>query len=109
MSEKNLDHKGRWRDVTVAFRMSKPESDDLNTRVRLSGLSKQDYIIKRLSEKEIVVVGNPRVHKALRNQMENIYSELKRISQINEADSDFLTTIQLVSTTLNGLKEEENV
>lgn len=36
--------------------------------MRLSGLTKQDYIIRRLQEKEIVVVGNPRVYKALKSE-----------------------------------------
>lgn len=45
MSEKTLDPKGRWRSVTVGFRMSPEEVEMLNTKVYLSGLTKQDYII----------------------------------------------------------------
>lgn len=52
---KTLDKRGRWRNVTVAFRVSPEESEDLNMRVRLSGLTKQDYIVKRLSERDIIV------------------------------------------------------
>lgn len=44
MSEKSLDAKGRWRSVTVGFRMSPEEVELLNTKVYLSGLTKQDYI-----------------------------------------------------------------
>ncbi len=64
--EKNLDQKGRWRNKIVAFRVSEEEAKLLDIQVRLSGLTKQDYIIKRLLCKEIVVQGNPRVYKALR-------------------------------------------
>ena len=52
--DRNVDKKGRWRSVTVAFRVSPEENEDLNTRVRLSGLTKQDYIIRRLQEREAV-------------------------------------------------------
>lgn len=48
--DKNVDKKGRWRNVIVSFRMSPEERDDLNVRVKLSGLTKQDYVIKRLLE-----------------------------------------------------------
>mgnify|MGYP000915928488 CR=1 FL=1 len=48
MSLKVNDRKGRWRNKTVAFRMSPEEDEKLETVVRLSGLTKQDYIIKRL-------------------------------------------------------------
>lgn len=103
---KATDKKGRWRDVTVAFRMSREESDDLNLRVKLSGLTKQDYIIKRLSEKDIIVQSNSRVFKALRDQMTEILSELSRIEKCGELTDEFLDTINLVAETYNGLEEK---
>ena len=42
--EKKLDAKGRWRNKTTSFMMSPEEREDLDTRVRLSGLTKQDYM-----------------------------------------------------------------
>ena len=57
--EKNLDSKGRWRNKIVAFRVSPEEAEQIDACVRLSGLSKQDYITKRLTDREIVVQGNP--------------------------------------------------
>ena len=53
--EKNLDSKGRWRNKIVAFRVSPEEAEQIDACVRLSGLSKQDYITKRLTDREIVV------------------------------------------------------
>lgn len=46
--ERKLDNKGRWRNHTVAFRVSEEESKLLNDFVELSGLTKQDYITRRL-------------------------------------------------------------
>jgi len=104
--DKNLDYKGRWRNKTVAFRVSEEESKLLDDCVRLSGLTKQDYITRRLLFRDVIVQGNPRVYKALRNQMAEIYEELKRIEQCNEVNDEFLYTLQLVTETLNGLKGE---
>ena len=47
MSAKCLDQQGRWRNKVVAFRMSPEEDELLETAVRLSGLTKQEYIIRR--------------------------------------------------------------
>ena len=105
--EKTLDNKGRWRNVIISFRMSSQERDNLNVRVKLSGLTKQDYIIKRLSERDIVVQPNTRVYKALRNQMAEILSELKRIENEADIDSDLLDIIQITAQTYNGLVEKE--
>ena len=43
MSEKRLDRCGRWRNVIVAFRVSKEEGEAIDEAVALSGHSKQDY------------------------------------------------------------------
>ena len=63
MSAKNVDAKGRWRNVTVAFRVSPEEDAQIETAVKLAGLTKQDYITKRLLCRDVVVQGNPRVYK----------------------------------------------
>ena len=107
MSAKCLDKKNRWRNRTIGFRVSTEENEQIETAVRLSGLTKQDYIIKRLLNRDIVVIGNPRVYKALRNQLSDVLLELQRISSDNSIDDELLSTINLISTTMEGLKEEK--
>lgn len=102
--EKNLDNKRRWRSRTVGFRVSEEEGKLLDNLVALSGLSKQDYILKRLECRDVVVHGNPRVYKALRNQMTDIYEELKRLERCNDDNDELLYTIQVVAETMKGLK-----
>ena len=104
--DKNLDYKGRWRNKTVAFRVSEEEVKLIDDLVALSGLTKQDYIIRRLQCRDVVVQGNPRVYKALRNQMEDIYEKLKRLERCSEANDELLYTIQLIAETMNGLRGE---
>ena len=108
MAHKVYDGKGRWRNKFVTFRASPEESEQLDVAVALSGLSKQDYIIRRLQERDVVVVGNPRVHKALRNQMTTVLEQLKRITVGNPVDPELLDVIRLITTTMDGLKEEQN-
>ena len=104
--DKNLDYKGRWRNKTVAFRVSEEEVKLIDDLVALSGLTKQDYIIRRLQCRDVVVQGNPRVYKALRNQMADIYEELKRLERCSEANDELLYPIQLIAETMNGLRGE---
>ena len=106
MSLKNRDNNNRWRSKTVAFRVSPEKGQQIETFVKLSGLTKQEYIIRRLTDREITVVGNPRVYKALRDQMKQIYQELQRLAVDEEVPPDLLETLQMVALTLNGLKEE---
>ena len=104
--DKTLDCKGRWRNKTVAFRVSEEEAKLIDTQVALSGLTKQDYIIRRLQCRDVVVQGNPRVYKALRNQMADIYEELKRLERCSETNDELLYTIQMIAEIMNGLKGE---
>ena len=105
MSAKNLDKKNRFRSKTVAFRVSPEEWKHFEIVARLSGLTKQDYLIARLEQRDIVVQGNPRVYKALRNELTSVLEELERVSD-SEIDNELLDTINLITATLNGLKED---
>ena len=106
MSLKVYDGQGRWRNKTVAFRISPEEDEQLETAVRLSGLTKQDYIIRRLQDRTVIVQGNPRVYKALRNELAAVLEELQRIGSGDSADKDLLAIIHLIATIMDGMKEE---
>ena len=108
MSLKNRDEHNRWRNKTVAFRVSPEEDKQIETYVRLSGLTKQDYITRRLTHKDIVVQGNPRVFKALRNQLADVLTELQRIEAGGEVNDELLDLIELIADILGGLKGEDN-
>ena len=81
MSEKRLDAKNRWRNVVVAFRMSPEEAQELNMKVSLSGLSKQDYIIQCLLKHEIRVVGGMKVAKKVQVHLDTILEELQTLDE----------------------------
>ena len=105
--DKNLDSKGRWRNKTVAFRVSEEEAKLIDTQVALSGLTKQDYIIRRLQCRDVVVQGNPRVYKALKTEFATVLAELKRIEAGNGVDDELLNVIELIEVILGGLKGED--
>ena len=84
--EKSLDYKGRWRNHTVAFRVSDEEAKLLNDLVALSGTLE---------------------YKALKNQMSAIYEELKHMKSVSPDNDELLYTLQVIAITLDGLKGED--
>lgn len=104
MSLKNRDEHNRWRNKTVAFRVSPEEDAQIERYVQLSGLTKQDYITRRLTHKDVVVQGNPRVFKALKTELAAVLTELKRIEAGNGIDEELLNVIELIAVILGGLK-----
>lgn len=105
MSHKNRDNRGRWRSKTVAFRVSPEEDALIESAVRITGLTKQDYITRRLTEMDVIVQGNPRVYRGLRIEMQKILEELQRIGSGETVDEDILTRIDLITTVMYGMKE----
>ena len=106
MSLKNRDNHNRWRNKTVAFRVSPEEDAQIETFVKLSGLTKQDYITRRLICKDVVVQGNPRVYKALRDQLAAVLDELRRIEAGNSVNDELLDVIEMIAAVMDGMKEE---
>lgn len=105
MSLKNRDNHNRWRNKTVAFRVSPEEDQQIETFVKLSGLTKQDYITRRLICKDVVVQGNPRVYKALRDQLAAVLDELRRI-EAGGINDELLDVIEMIAVIMDGMKGE---
>lgn len=97
MSERSLDKYGRWRSVTVSFRVSPEEAHLINVQVALSGLTKQEYIVDRLLEREVRVVPSSRVQRALREHMDAVYLELRRIRDASEFSPELETVTALLA------------
>ncbi|MDE6021111.1 MAG: hypothetical protein K2H01_08985 [Ruminococcus sp.] len=103
MSKKNIDNHNRLRSKIVSFRMSPEEAQTLDDFISLSGLNKQDYLINRVLQRDIVVQGNPRVYKALRNELTNLANELQNSSQV---DDEFLLVLKQSLDILCDMKNQ---
>ena len=102
MSARNVDKHNRFRCITVGFRVSPEEHEHINKAVAMSGLSKQEYCYRRCLGRDIVVQGNPRVYKALKDQLAEVLVELKRIEAGASIDDELLENINLITRTLHS-------
>lgn len=106
MSEKNRDDKNRWRNVTVAFRMSPEENEELTQRVKMSGYrTRQEYIIQSVLHQKIVATGNPLMLVSFRQNLQYIEAELERLQDISEMDPELLTPIRTMLEILEAFRE----
>ncbi len=65
------------------------------------------YITRRLTHREITVQGNPRVYKALRDNLADVLAELKRIKAGGEVNDELLDLIEMITDILGGLKGDD--
>ena len=103
---RNNDAKGRWRNKYVTFRVSEEEAQMIDHMVSISGLKKQDYIVRKLTNRDVVVYGNPKVYKALRNRMEDITTELKRLSILDESNEEMVILIKEIFTIMDRMRRD---
>ena len=103
MSEKKRDNHNRFRSLTVAFRASPEENEQINVAVSLSGLSKQDYIISKLLDRTIHVQGNCKVHRAVYDRLTEVLTELQRIQAGAQIDDELMDNISLITNLVDNL------
>ena len=102
MSEKNRDAKNRWRTVTVAFRLSPEENEELTTRVKMCGCrTRQEYIIQSILHQKVVAIGNPLMLVSFRQNLQH----MERLQKADEMDSELLTPIRTMLEILEAFRE----
>lgn len=106
MSAKNCDNHNRWRNITVGFRVSPEENEQLNRAVAMSGLPKQEYCYRKRMDNSITVTPNPRIFKALKTALDDVRTELRRISAGTQPSDELMNDITLIAKMLNDMKGE---
>lgn len=97
----------RVRSKTMAFRVTPEEYEEICELARLSGMDRQDYIVSRLKNKEIIVKPSPRVHKALKDDMARVYAQLLRVRQGGALGPSLERTVQLLGNIFVSLSHED--
>lgn len=110
MSQKKKDEKNRWRNRTIAFRLSPGEEAELNERVRLLGYQiKQDYIVEAVLHNEVYAVGNPLMLLQFRKSLQNIEKELIRITDASEIGVELLEPIRTMLQIMEAFEKGVSV
>ena len=62
--------------------------------------------MRRLLNREVVVQGNPKVFKALKHQMTQIYEELKRLEKVSNDNEELIIVVEMIATIMKGMVNE---
>ena len=106
MRSKAPDGAGRVRPVTIGFRVTREQNAEIDELVSISGMTKQDYIVSRLTERSIVVTPNARVQQALARRMDRVYAELRRIERAGDMPANLRASIATIAEAFAALGHE---
>lgn len=109
MSLKVKDDKNRWRNKTIAFRLSPEEDEELNKRYKLLGYrTKQNYIIDSVLKNKVVAMGNVEMIYQFRQSLKEILTELKRIDKAEDLDEELTIPIRTMLEIIEAMKAQAN-
>lgn len=103
---RNYENYERKRNIYVGFRLSKEEKERLDKYVKMSGLTFREYVARRSLQEDVIVVGNTRVYKSLKEQLESIVCELQKFDKNKQLDEELSKVIMFALKILDGMKNE---
>ena len=106
MRAKAPDGAGRVRPVTIGFRVTREQNAEIDELVAISGMTKQDYIVSRLTERSVIVKPNARVQQALARRMDRIYAELRRVERADDMPANLRASIATIADAFAALGQE---
>ena len=96
----------RKRSMTIAYRVSPEENELYNLLAATAHMTKQDYIMSKLTDTAIVVRPNSRTYRALKDAMAKVYAELSRIRRAGDMDESLVQRVELLTDIFHELGEE---
>ena len=99
------ENSARKRSKTMAFRCTPEEYELIANMAAWSGMSRQDYIMARLTGTEITVRPSSRTQRALRDSMKGLSERLLAVCDADELDADLQKQLALVMGIFNGFGE----
>jgi hypothetical protein len=86
--------------------VTREQNTEIDELVAISGMTKQDYIVSRLTERSVIVRPNARVQQALARRMDRIYAELRRVERAGDMPADLRVSIDTIAEAFAALGHE---
>ena len=94
MSARNNDRQGRFRSKTIGYRISPEEYEVLQRKIKLSGMTKQDYMIHCMENQSIIIYGSPYVYRSLKIELNHFIELFQNMQQLGELPLDELEILE---------------
>ncbi|CBL04988.1 plasmid mobilization protein [Gordonibacter pamelaeae] len=100
------ENSARKRSKTMAFRCTPEERNLICEMAAWSGMSRQDYIIAKLTDTQVEVRPSVSVQKALKDSMAELAKEVRLAASYGELSESLQQRIELVMRFFLALGEE---
>lgn len=101
-------NEARARSKTMAFRCTPEEYELIGRMAGVCGMSKQEYIMAKLTGTEIVVVSSPRTRKVMKEWIDSLAEELQEKPRSEPMDDSLQEQLTIVLKYFNALCAAED-
>lgn len=96
----------RKRNKTIAFRATPEENDAVTLLAEAAGMTKQEYIMSKLTDTTVVIRPSTRTIRALKRELAKTCSELERIRKADDMGEELERRVELLLDMVQGLGAE---
>lgn len=96
----------RKRNKTIAFRATSEENDVITLLAEAAGMTKQEYIMSKLTDTTVVIKPSTRTMRALKKELAKTYSELERLRKASDMSEELEQRLSLLLDIVQGLGAE---
>ena len=96
----------RKRNKTIAFRATSGENDVITLLAEAAGMTKQEYIMSKLTDTTVVIRPSTRTIRALKRELAKTCSELERIRKADDMGEELERRVALLLDMVQGLGAE---
>lgn len=99
--------KNRTRNQLLNFHLTAEEKEYIFNRVKLSGLTKQEYFLQSLMYQQVVCIGNITTFDEMRNQLTSIKESIESCENLEMVEQEKLETLRMILELYNGLENKD--
>ncbi len=82
------------RSRTISFWVTPAQAAEINEMVKISGLTKQDYLTRRMLDQQVIIGPSSRVVRNLKDKSERIATKLDEIANASQMSDTLLDELR---------------
>lgn len=93
------------RNKIMNFYVTEEEKEKIEIRIKLSGLTKQEFYVQSMMNQEVICIGNVKTFDEMKKQLLTIEMHLKNVERVDELDKNVLESLRMILELFEGVHQ----
>ena len=92
------------RNKIMNFYVTEEEKEKIEIRMKLSGLTKQEFYVQSMMNQKVVCIGNVKTFDEMKKQLLVIEEHLKNVKEVDDLDENILENLRMILELFHGVR-----